>query len=191
MLTEFWLDLKRKKLASNRTLDSLFRIAKSQARLHLSSVVNEEIVTEIMEDWMQRMLQYGQIIKIIESPRDVTYREILSVIKATKSPIELAEAARIASQNNEQIRNYLGSRLNVKNNWKLRAVRDMLLNHPAIKQVNDKPIVLLYSEEKSPSLCSSPQSDVSEVRYDANAKAHSQLRTHSGPPSSGTACKVM
>ena len=67
MLTEFWLDLKKRGLATNRTLDSLFRIAKAQARLHLSDVVNEEIVTEIMEDYMQRMLQYGQIIKIIES----------------------------------------------------------------------------------------------------------------------------
>jgi hypothetical protein len=99
----------------------------------------------------------------------------------------LAEVARIASWNNEQIRNYLGSRLNVKNNWKLRAVRDMLLNHTAIKQVNDKPIVLLYSEEKSPSLCSSPQSDVSEVRYDVNTKTLSSgyekasLSIHSHP----------
>ena len=40
---------------------------------------------------MQRTLQYGQVIKIIESPRAVTYREMLLVIKATKSPIELAE----------------------------------------------------------------------------------------------------
>jgi hypothetical protein len=44
------------------------------------------------------MLQYGQIIKIIESPRDVTYREMLSIIKATKSPIGLTQAARMAYQ---------------------------------------------------------------------------------------------
>ena len=56
---------------------------------------------------------------------------MLSIIKATKSPIELTEAARIASQNNEQIKNYLGIRLNVKNNWKLRTVPDMLLDHPS------------------------------------------------------------
>jgi hypothetical protein len=129
------------------------------------------------------MLQYGQIIKIIESPRDVTYREMLSIIKVTKSPIELTEAARMASQKNEQIRNYLGTRLNVKNNWKLRAVREKLLNHPSIKQVNDKPIVLLYSEDNSPSFehISSRQCDVSEVCDDGNAKTSStqQLRTHS------------
>jgi replicative DNA helicase Mcm len=162
MLTEFWLDLKKKELATNRTLNSLFRIAKSQARLHLSSVVNEEIVTEIMEDCMQRMLQYGQIIKIIESPRDVTYREMLSIIKATKSPIELIEAARMACQRNEQIRNYLGNRLDIKNNWKLRTVRDMLLDNRSIKQVNDKPIILLWSE--------GILSDVSDVCDDGNGK---------------------
>ena len=186
MLTEFWLDLKKKGLATNRTLDSLFRIAKSQARLHLSSVVNEEIVTEIMEDCMQRMLQYGQIVKIIESPRDVTYRETLSIIKATKSPIELIEAARMACQRNEQIRNYLGNRLDIKNNWKLRTVRDMLLDNRSIKQVNEKPIVLLYSEDRSASLdhvtnnnndnktsvsqVTGILSDVSEVCDDGNGK---------------------
>jgi len=181
MLAEFWLDLKRRNLASNRTLDSLFRVAKAQARLHLSHVVNEEIVTEIMEDYMQRMLQYGQIIKIIESPRDVTYREMLSIIKITRSPVELTEAARMACQKNEQINNYLGTRLTVKNNWKLRTVREMLLNHPSIKQVNDKPIVLLYSEEKSASFedIDNIQSDVSEVCDDANAKTYWQPRTDS------------
>src|SRR5262249_5725271 len=128
-----------------------------------------------------RMLQYGQIIKIIESPRDVTYREILSIIKATRCPIELTEATSMASQKNEQIRNYLGTRLNVKSNWKLRAVRDMLLNHTSIKQVNDKPIVLLYSEEKSSldrfsnngttiSQTTDTQSDVSDVCDDGNGK---------------------
>jgi replicative DNA helicase Mcm len=102
MLTEFWLDLKSKDLATNRTLDSLFRIAKSQARLHLSNVVNEVIVTEIMGDYTQRMLRYGEIIKIIpillSSPREVAYREMLSIIKTIKSAIELTEAARMACQ---------------------------------------------------------------------------------------------
>jgi len=186
MLTEFWLDLKSKDLATNRTLDSLFRIAKSQARLHLSNVVNEEIVTEIMGDYTQRMLQYGQIIKIIESPREVTYKEMLSIIKTTRSAIELTEAARMACQKNEQVRNYLGTKLNVKSNWKLRVVKDMLLNHPCIKQVNDRPILLLwfedwsassdrirndnYNETGSISQVARMLSDVSEVCDDGNGK---------------------
>src|SRR5438128_11751941 len=32
MLVEFWLELKGKELATNRTLDSLFRLAKAQDR---------------------------------------------------------------------------------------------------------------------------------------------------------------
>lgn len=187
MLTEFWLDLKKQELATNRTLDSLFRTAKSQARLHLSDAVNEEIVKEIMIDYMQRMLQYGQIIRMIESPRDVTYREMLSIIKATKSPIGLTEAARMACQRNEQIRSYLGTRLDIKHNWGLRAVRDMLLNHASIKQVRERPLVLLWSEDKpssSHNACNSTdndneisipkvtgmRSDVSEVCEDESTK---------------------
>jgi replicative DNA helicase Mcm len=116
MLIEFWLELKRKDFASNRTLDSLFRLAKAQARLHLSEVVDEEIVTEIMNDYKKTMLQYGQIIKIVESPRNVAYRETLSVIKVTNGPIELSEAARMACKRNEQVNAYLGSKLNLRYN---------------------------------------------------------------------------
>lgn len=103
MLIEFWLELKRRELASNRTLDSLFRLAKAQARLHLSEVVDEEIVTEFMDEYKQTMLQYGQIIKVVESPRNVAYREMLSIMKETKGPIELSEAARMACKRNKQV----------------------------------------------------------------------------------------
>ena len=51
----------------------------------------------------------------------------------------------------------------------------MLLNHPAIKQVNEKPILLLYSEEKSSFEHSSKQqSDVSEVYDEDKVKTSSQ-----------------
>ncbi len=145
MLIEFWIQLKKKDLATNRTLDSLVRLAKAQARLHLSTVVDEEIVTEVMEDYGQRMLQYGEIVKSIESPRNVAYRELLSIIKETKGPIEFIEAARIVCKGNEQLAAYFGKKLIIRDNWKLKAVRDMLLNNPSIKPVNDKPLVLLWT----------------------------------------------
>lgn len=176
MIIEFWQDLKREGLATNRTLDSLFRLAKAQARLHLSNVVTEEIATEMIEDYRLRMLQYGKIIKSTESPREVTYREMLSIIKTTKSPITLTEAARMASKNNEQTRIYLGTRLDIKHSWGLQSVRDMLLEHPSIKLVKERPIVLLWSEEdkskdsvlSSPSQVTDVLSDVRDVRDDGN-----------------------
>src|SRR5207302_1416317 len=39
----------------------------------------------------------------------------------------------------------------LKHNWKLKTMRDMLLDNPSIKQVNDKPIVLQWFEDLSPS----------------------------------------
>jgi DNA replicative helicase MCM subunit Mcm2 (Cdc46/Mcm family) len=96
MIIDYWLQLKEKGIASNRTLDSLFRISKAQARLHLSEIVNIEIVTEVMNQYGRMALQYGEIVNIIESPRDVTYKEMLNIVKTTNAPIELTEAAKIA-----------------------------------------------------------------------------------------------
>lgn len=149
MLIEFWIQLKKKDLATNRTLDSLVRLAKAQARLHLSMVVDEEISTEVMEDYEQRMLQYGEIVKSIESPRNVAYRELLSIIKETKGPIEFIEAVKTACKRNEQLAAYFGKKLTLRDNWKLKAVREMLLNNPSTKPVNDKPLVLLWTGASS------------------------------------------
>ena len=48
MLNQFWINAKNDGLATNRTYDSLFRLAVAQARLNLSNIINEEIVTQVM-----------------------------------------------------------------------------------------------------------------------------------------------
>jgi hypothetical protein len=136
-------------------------------------------ILQVLEQEKPEIVLLDELAKLIfESPRDVTYGEMLSITKVTKSPIELAEAARMACQNNEQIKHYLGTKLNVKDNSKLRNIHEMLLSHVSIKQVNYRPIVLLWSEGRSGSLdhvCNNDngtnislvtdmQSDVSEAR---------------------------
>ncbi|NAL78317.1 hypothetical protein [Nitrososphaera sp. AFS] len=69
-----------------------------------------------------------------------------SSIKETKGPIEFIEAVKNAAcKRNEQLAAYFGKKLTLRDNWKLKAVRDMLLNNPSIKPVNDKPLVLLWT----------------------------------------------
>jgi hypothetical protein len=97
-----------------------------------------------MNQYGRMALQYGEIVNIIESPRDVTYKEMLNIVKTANAPIELTEAAKIACKKNEQIKNYLGTKLNLKYNSKLQAIKGMLLNDPSVKQVNEKPIVLAW-----------------------------------------------
>ena len=146
MLIEFWLELKSKNIAGNRTLDSLIRVAKAFARLRLTSTVGSEIIAEVMLHYQQTMMRYGQVVKLVESPRIVAFNEMLSVIKRTNSSIEFTECLGIACQNNQQIRDYVGKELKLRNNWRLRPILDMLVNSPNIKQVKEKPVVLLWVE---------------------------------------------
>ena len=141
MLVEFWLELKSKNIAGNRTLDSLIRVAKAFARLRLTSTVGSEIIAEVMLHYQQTMMRYGQVVKLVESPRIVAFNEMLSVIKRTNSSIEFTECLGIACQNNQQIRDYVGKELKLRNNWRLRPILDMLVNCPNIKQVKEKPVV--------------------------------------------------
>jgi hypothetical protein len=48
------------------------------------------------------------------------------------------------------VQSYLGNnRLDLKHNWKLQTVREMLVNNPSIKQVKEKPIVLQWFESSA------------------------------------------
>jgi DNA replicative helicase MCM subunit Mcm2 (Cdc46/Mcm family) len=73
MLNQFWINAKNDGLATNRTYDSLFRLAAAQARLNLSDVINEEIVTQVMNSLSLMWSQYGKVAKVIMSPRELTY----------------------------------------------------------------------------------------------------------------------
>ena len=56
MLKEFWIGLRAKKLAGNRMLESIFRIAEAMAKLRLKTLIDTAIATEVMES-LRRMLE--------------------------------------------------------------------------------------------------------------------------------------
>jgi MoxR-like ATPase len=153
MLNDYWINL-AENFGSPRILETLFRLAKSRARLKLKQVVDAEDARETMQFYNIILQQHQQVVSIPDSPRDVTYNECVSILKESKLAITLDELVKSACQRNEQVKRYLGDNkrpLRLQDNWKLRSVYEMLLNHEYIKRVNEKPIVFQWLDNNSSS----------------------------------------
>ncbi|MGA9845176.1 MAG: AAA family ATPase, partial [Nitrososphaeraceae archaeon] len=162
-LNQFWKNGKIQGVATNRTYDSIFRIAEAQARLNLSDEVTDDIATQAMDSISLMLSQYGKVVQTIQSPRDITYNGFLDVLRRIKTGISIRELCKIICEENKQIAEYLGDNWNVEHNHKLRTVIDLLLNHGKIKQVNVKPMVLQYIDSE----LSSDTSDLSDTTVKA------------------------
>jgi DNA replicative helicase MCM subunit Mcm2 (Cdc46/Mcm family) len=161
-LNNFWKKGKIRGAVTTRTYDSIFRIAEAQARLNLSEEVTDDIATQAMDSISLILMQYGKVVQTIQSPRDAAYNAFLDILKHTSIGITLTELCAKACKENRHIAEYLGEKLNIEHNHKLRSVIDMLLNHAKIKLVRAKPMVLQYFDEAS--------SDTSDI-YDTTFKA--------------------
>jgi len=91
ILNQFWINTKNDGLATNRTYDSLFRMTVAQARLNLSDVIDEEIVTQVMNSLSLMWSQYGKVAKVIMNPKELTYQVFYQVLKVTKSGMTIYE----------------------------------------------------------------------------------------------------
>jgi hypothetical protein len=63
--------------------------------------------------------------------------------------LSLEEIARVASKRNEQVKRYLGDKLRMQDNIKLRSILAMLLNHTSVKQIQQKPMVLQWIDNNN------------------------------------------
>ncbi len=161
-LNQFWKNGRIQGVATNRTYDSIFRIAQAQARLNLSDEVTDDIATQAMDSISLMLSQYGKVVQTIQSPRNVTYDMFVNVLKQTKSGILITQLCRIACEENKQVSEYVGEKWDVQHNRKLRTVIKMLLNHTKIKLIKAKPLVLQYFDEVT--------SDAYDI-YDTTIKA--------------------
>jgi DNA replicative helicase MCM subunit Mcm2 (Cdc46/Mcm family) len=134
-LNQFWKRAKIQGTATNRTYDSIFRIAEAQARLNLCNEVDNDIATQTMDSLSLMLSQYGNIVQTIQSPRDITYAAFLNILKVTKSGLAITELCKIACEENKQIHQYLGDKWSMEYNHKLKPLIGMLLNHTNIRQV--------------------------------------------------------
>jgi DNA replicative helicase MCM subunit Mcm2 (Cdc46/Mcm family) len=115
-LNMFWIKAKCEGTATNRTYDSIFRIAEAQARLNLSMEVDDDIATETMISISLMLSQYGKIVETISSPRDITYRSFYHILKNTKAGVSVFELCKAACEQNRQVSEYLGSNLDMEHN---------------------------------------------------------------------------
>jgi len=147
-LNQFWAKAKVDGIVTNRAYDSLFRLAEAQARLNLCGEVDDEIATQTIDSVRLMLLQYGQFVDTVESPRNLSYRAFYHILKRLKSGITVRELCKIACEENKPVHSYLGDNWEVEHNWKIRPIVDILLNNHSenIRLVKQKPLVLQYFE---------------------------------------------
>jgi replicative DNA helicase Mcm len=164
MLSDFWIRMSEQGLASNRSFDSLIRIARGQARLHLKGEIDAQIANEVMQDVHLMFVKMGRRVDpTVEDPRDVTYYEIIQYANTLEAPITFLEAAKHVHANNNSIKQYLGrdkAKWSIGDNKRLRHVHDKFSDGAvvgkikigraglAVKITNTNPLTIVKAEVK-------------------------------------------
>ena len=185
-LNKFWINAKIQGVASNRSYDSIFRIAEAQSKLSFSEEIDDEIANQVMDSLSLMYIQYGKIIEKTSNPRDITVKSFFNILKQTDIGFSISELCKTACEENKQISEYLGNKWTLQNNHKLKSVIDILINRQDIKRIQQKPLVLKYilqteQEQKNENICyddylesnSKSLSDVYDV-YDDNNRIINQ-----------------
>jgi hypothetical protein len=133
MLTEFWIRLGNEGYRANRSLDSLVRIAKAQARLHLKEEVDVQVVKEVIQNVGLMFVEFGKTVDTaVADPRDIAYNEVIEYVNRFDQPITFIEAVKHVCEHNNSIKQYLGDRIqSIGENKKLRALHDRFTDKAA------------------------------------------------------------
>lgn len=129
MLSDFWIKMTEDGNAANRSLDSLVRMARCQARLHLKEQIDTQITNEVTKDIGLMFVKMGKRIDpSVADPRDLTYNEVIQYVNTLEDPISFIEAVKHVCDNNNSIKQYLlgrgGKLWAVNSNKKLRSIHD-------------------------------------------------------------------
>jgi MCM AAA-lid domain len=132
MLSEFWLRMIEQGIAANRSFDSLVRMAKAHARLHLYTEIDPQIVNEITTHMQLMLVKMGRRIDpSVADPRDLAYNEIIQYVNTLENNthITFREAAKHVCDTDNSVKQYMGGTVwAVNSNKKLRAVHDRFTN---------------------------------------------------------------
>ena len=181
-LNQFWVNSKTQGVATNRSYDSIFRIAEAQAKLNFSNEIDDEIANEVMDSLSLMYIQYGKVIEKTINPRDITVNSFFNILKQTDAGFSLSELCKTACEENKQISEYLGNKWTLQKNHKLKSVVDILINRQDVKIIQQKPLVLQYillSEEKQKNIVNESEKsneNISNSDYlDSNSKSVSDV----------------
>jgi DNA replicative helicase MCM subunit Mcm2 (Cdc46/Mcm family) len=142
---------------TNRALETLNRICKAWARLHLKTVVDADIVNQVQKYFSSIILQCGEVINSAIDPRELAREEIVKILKQANTPIYFEEAARQACQQNLQVKDYVGSSLKLRENNKLREISQRVREYSSnIEILQQKPLMLKWIMKTKEDSSSSP-----------------------------------
>ena len=140
-LNQFWINTKIQGVATNRSYDSIFRIAEAQAKLNFSDEIGDEIANQVMDSLILIYVQYGKVIEKISNPRSITAQSFFNILKQTDIGFSIIELCKTACEENKQVAEYLGNKWSLQNNHKLKIVVDILVNRQDIKIIQQKPYI--------------------------------------------------
>jgi replicative DNA helicase Mcm len=129
MLTDLWMRLSDIGNGGNRRLDTLVRIAKAQAKLHLKEEIDVEIANEVITSIGMMYVRLGRRLDTsVADPRDLAFNEIIAYVNTLDFPITFEMAIKHICDNNSVVKQYVGggysSSWTIRENRKLRAIHD-------------------------------------------------------------------
>jgi hypothetical protein len=145
MLSEYWVRMAKTGVRGlARKLDTIERITIAITKLKLKSYADVE-AKEAMEFYNVILLNYQQTVPVSKNPRDIIYEEVCNIVKDHQdNGITYIEAIRIVCARRGEIKQYLGDRIDLEHNWKLRPALELIRKNPKIDVIDGKPICLYW-----------------------------------------------
>jgi DNA replicative helicase MCM subunit Mcm2 (Cdc46/Mcm family) len=144
VLKTAYIGLAQSRFGSPRVRNTLYRITRAVAKLKLKKEADVKDARKALGFFQAMIAEFTDLIVITERPKDLACRVMTEALKASNTPILFSTLVEKACATNPHLRDYFGNILVIDMNWKLRAVRDMLINDSRIMQVQDKPIALKW-----------------------------------------------
>ena len=165
MLSDFWMRMSRAGHASNRSYDSLIRIARGQARLQLKTEIDAEVARQIMQDMQLMFVKLGKLVDpSVESPIETAYNEVIQYTNTLEAPITLEEALKHVASVNNSVKQYLGGNnidWSIDRNKRYRNIHDRFADDAVIGQIKTgrnglavtidklKPLTIVKSDKEA------------------------------------------
>jgi hypothetical protein len=114
------------------------------ARLKLRNIVEGEDAIEACQFYNVILGEHSRVVNIPANPRDVVLNEFLYLLEAEQKPFQFEDLVKKACDNDEYIETYVGEHNKVRDNKRLRAILDMMLQNSHVARIKVKPTVLQW-----------------------------------------------
>ena len=154
MISEYYVKVAANSPISSRALETIYNLTIARAKLKLKDQVDSNDAKETINFYNKVTEDYYSKVTETEDPKDLAVRLILEELEDySKSPIlsvsntdvEFYSLCESACAKNHQVRLYLGDKLNMNVNRKVRTIAETLQEHPHVRRVNERPLTLIWT----------------------------------------------